>query len=410
MTGGLDALVVGGGVAAAAAAAGLAASGRRVGLIRPRASPSPPSGLVSGRALARAPPWARTLPMARSLSGRTVLLLDRESSVSLEYRDASWAASGLRDGLASGTAWVETMASSLRSHGGDLIESDEAPRIDRDASGRVRGVPGHAAPLTLVEEPLGAAAASLRSPWWTLRRSYPLPREAVSSRLAVVDGEGAFWECVLGFLDPPTRGAGFLYPSDGSLSVGVTVSTDRAEPPSALARSALDALVAHPAIAPVLAGSTPSEEVLAPAGVGRSVGSPAAGPGFLSLGLPLGGGFATVAGAPSLDRELARGVAAASAIARALADGSDGTGALAGYRTLLASIERSVARSSLGLALNPRAAAGYPGLSALLLHELMHESGRPKEPVAAAVQRVRRTSRRSWLRLTADALELARSL
>ena len=405
-----DALVVGGGVAAAASAVALADSGRRVALVRPRQGPRPASGLVSGRALARAPPWARSLPIDRALVGRTVLLLDRESAVSLDYRDEAWVASAAPDGLVSGAVWAESLATAAAAKGTVLLGVESGAPIDRGAGGAVVGALGHTAALTLVEGAVDGTPNPPAPTWWTLRRSYTLAPDRVSARLAVAPGQGAFWECVLGFLPRTARGAGFLYPTTEGLTVGVTVRSLTGATAASVARETMDALVAHPAVAPLVSGSTPSEELLAPATLGGSLRAPEAGEGYLALCVPQGGGFSTVAGAPSVDRELARGVAAGTAIATALAAHAPSTAALRTYLPGLRAIERAAARGSLGVALNPRAPREYPALAASLLHELMHESGRPKESVTAAVRRVRKGSRRSWIRLGADALDLARSL
>lgn len=397
MPAGLEFVVVGSGVAAGAVAVSLSQAGRRVGMAPGPEGPSPAGGLVSGSALERLPAWVRELPIERLVADRRILLLDRDAGVSLDYQDWGWASSHAPDGIVDGRRWSGRLRELAQREGATLLA---APPPPSEATGALR-----------IEE---AAAISTPSSdtagdWTTARRRYPMSSARVDSRFGVTSNSGALWECVLGIAAGEPPAAGFLYSGIDALVVGTIVHASGAPGVSA-ARSTLDRLVQHPSVGPLVSGSAPAEELVAPAEVGRSPLRPSAGPGWIALGVPPGGGFSTVGGVPAPDRELARGVALAEAVLAAGVRGDSTEDLLRTYRHRLRSVERRAARSPNGIALDPRSSVEYPRLAATTLHALMHESGRPKESIADALQRVRRAAGISWLRLGLDAAAIARSM
>jgi flavin-dependent dehydrogenase len=408
-----DAIVAGGGVAAAVAAVLLTRSGRRIAW----ASGSPGrSTLELGGLRWRTPdgasggPTLSDLPTERRIVARQLFFLQGSSCAAFEFDDPNLSSDGSVDAM--DAARVEAWASEVvRAAGGERLAAVSDLRLAA-TEGRVQGVlaDGRAltSDVTILTDP--AVAGEARGPpptEWRHAARFDVGATAVENRFTTTAGEGLVVESILGGAAPAGLVGGFVYPLERSLVAGIVVRSGpgRGAPPDPAA--AFRTFCDHPSITPFLRGASPaaiakSTAAEGPAGLGS--------PGLLRAGGAAAFSYSDGALLPSVDYGLATAVAAVQATLRS----PDRAGLVPPHlayvtrlRTagILAQVhhQRRAARRTLW---NPRYHRSYPVFLNALFHDLLTESGGPKQPVAKVARAARRRARVSSVGLALDAARL----
>lgn len=346
-----DCIVVGGGVAGAVCAYCLAQAGRQVVLIERAGTPGS-KNLSGGVFLCRVmeqvfPGFADVAPVERRITRHSVTLVNESSTVSLDYWDARLgdpvnAVSVLRAKL---DAWLVERCEDA----GVLVMP--GVRVDgllRDGE-RVVGVraEGDALRARVVVAADGvnsflAREAGLRRAWAPrelalgVKSVVHLPPEVIDERFRCASGEGAAqtWvgEATLGCV-----GGGFLYTNATSVSAGVVVRLDDLVARGLTSRDVHDHFLAHPAVAPLLAGGSLVEygAHLTVEDGPAAAAQPCAASGLLVIGEAAGLTLNTGLAIRGMDFAAQSAITAADTIDAALAAGDVSQGALGAYRAAL---------------------------------------------------------------------------
>lgn len=422
MTERYDAIVVGAGLAGAAAAAALARGGARAALI-PHDAPAGvdpgDNGTLWGHDLDPIfPGWWESMPFERHLVEKRLMFLDTASSVSVDYHDHSWdappyAAHTVR--RARTEPWLREQVARL---GAPSLSGPAPEALLRSGSGPVAGVRrgGEAleATVTIVTEdpahqllPRPADRGGARE--YRAERSYPLGGERIDERFGIRTRQGIESECVLGFLSDRVLAGGHLRTNGETVTVGATTRLESDAASSTASTAALDALCAHPSIAPYLEGSSPSATESTERRIGAR-GRPAlVAPGLLVAGRAAGLRFTSGWVHQELNYEVRTGALAGVAALAAVQARDASSGRLASYRQ---SLRRSgmlgdVARSDRADALlrwNPRIHRRYPRLLTEAFHRILTETGAPKSSITRQARDARGAAGVSWWDLARDAL------
>ncbi|HEY0216182.1 MAG TPA: FAD-dependent oxidoreductase [Cellulomonas sp.] len=345
-----DVIVVGGGVAGCVTAYRLAQAGRAVVLIERGEAPGAKNlsgGVLYSRVLETVfPGFLDEAPVERRITRNYVQFLNGTSSVGIDYQDQrladpvnavtvlrarldAWLAERCEEAgvfLMPGVRVDELLTESGRvvgvRAGEDELRAHVVVAADGVNSFLARGVGLRSAPPTH-HLALGVKAV------------VALGEQTVAERFHLTGDEGAAYavvgDCTLGI-----GGGGFLYTNRDSVSIGVVLRLDDLVARGAQSNEVFEHFLAHPFVAPYLAGGTVSEyasHLVAEGGLDM-VGEIAMD-GMVVVGDAAGLTLNTGLTVRGMDLAAASGIAAATGIEAALTAGDTSRAGLAGYRTAL---------------------------------------------------------------------------
>jgi flavin-dependent dehydrogenase len=277
-------------------------------------------------------------------------------------------------------------------------------------SGAAVGGESFEAPTTILTEAIGAkGAGSMR-----LEETFAISPKALENRFQVRDGQGSSIECLLGFLPAPWTGMGWVIPHRAHLTLGVTLHRPPGSEEGTGLESAYERFRGHPGIAGYTSGCERIDRrsYLAPIAPTRRR---LAVPGLLLAGPAAGLGDPIGIVAPGLAPSLASARAAGEAVGPGAASSSKtstaGSVYLARLRAwgILEQIDHARAHP-IPLGWDGNARRRNSQILVRTFHELLTETGAPKEPITRTLRRVRRASGASYTSLAWDALTLGRNL
>ncbi|MHB9856873.1 FAD-dependent oxidoreductase [Streptomyces sp. YIM S03343] len=200
-----------------------------------------------------------------------------------------------------------------------------------------------------------------------------LPRTTIEDRFRVTGDDGAAY-AVVGDCTDAVAGGGFLYTNAESVSVGVVLRLDDLAAQGKSPSDIHDRFLAHPVIAPLLAGGEPLEYGchLTIEDGPQMVSHDLTRPGLLLIGDAAGFTLNTGLTIRGMDLAAGSAIAAAETATRALADGDFSQSAMDHYRTRLAAgfvhADMTTYAKAPSFLENPRMYRDYGLLLADVLH------------------------------------------
>jgi flavin-dependent dehydrogenase len=352
------------------------------------------------------------VPFDRNVGERRWLFLTADGDVALDFLDAPspMPSEGLHTlRTTTLTPWLAIRARTL---GADLRPDTAVEALRRDALGHVAGVRVGGEEIeslvTILADggllraspnaPVAPPVVEVAEAFWSL------PARSVSARLGARAGGGTVIEALLGGIAPEGPAGGYLLPFRSGVAVGAVVGKSSA--PSGGAATLLERFEAHPSIVPMIRGGTRGTVTRTEVSDHPDRGRPLSGPGFLAAGTA--GGLAAASATRFLAVEAAiRSGTIAGDVARDAVINHDAS------RLRLSAYDLSLRGDGLLRELRaardsgrryrsaPGVAQDVPRAVNALMHELMTETGRPKQRVLSTVRAVRRKeklSRRTLLR------------
>jgi electron transfer flavoprotein-quinone oxidoreductase len=410
-----DVIVVGAGLTGSLAAATAAERGARVLLLEP--GPRPGATGSSG-GVARAGAVGVALEpglIERPLVEHRMLVLDDSASVSFDFRDVSMAhapmpAVTVRSDVAA-RSWAELAATK----GTRIVTNATELRLSSSGSGPVSGVvvagESFSAPVTVLTEPIGELAPST-SGVMRIEETFALPARSIENRFQLRAGQGTSLECLLGFLPTSWAGTGWVITHREHVTLGVSLLRPTGDEPATGLESAFDRFRTHPAIQGYTTGAERIDHRRYPVGLAPTRRALAA-PGLLRAGAAAGLGDPVGVFAPGIAAALSSAVAAGE-----VATSGKDRGARSRVPSYLDRLKDAGVLSLIDRARAHPIPMGWDGAQrkryarvlATAFHELLTETGAPKEPVSRTLRRVRRVSRTSFTMLATDGVALGRNL
>ncbi|MBD3780582.1 MAG: FAD-dependent oxidoreductase [Micrococcales bacterium] len=342
-----DVVVVGAGIAGCVTAYRLAQAGRSVALVERGAAPGSKNlsgGVLYSRGLEEVfPDLLERAPIERRITRSYLQLLNAESAVGIDYQDRRLAepVNAVTVLRARFDPWL---AEQCEEAGADLLSGVRVDGVLRE-DGRVVGVRAgedelraHVVVAADGVNSFLARSAGLRGrePLHHLalgvKAVVALPEERLRERFHLTGDEGVAY-AVVGDCTRGVGGGGFLYTNRASLSVGVVLRLDDLVAKGEDSAAVFDHFLAHPFVAPLLEGGEVVEygsHLVAEGGLamlGEVVTD-----GMVVVGDAAGLTINTGLTVRGMDLAVASGVAAASAVGRALDAGDTSRDGLAGYR------------------------------------------------------------------------------
>lgn len=426
-----DAIVVGAGMAGSSAAIRLAQGGANVLLVERGAEPGAKNlsgGVLWGNDLARIlPNWAREMPLERHIVRKRFGFLTPDRALSFDFEDGAWknspyvAHSVLR---AHTDAWLAQQAEAA---GATVVPSVPVERLHWEGTrvkGIVQGGETMTAPVTIVAD--GAnSRLSLGTPIRPPSRLsgeatelgikvvYRLSAPQIEERFQLEAGEGHAEEWVCGIFAPGVMAGGFLYTNRETISLGVIVNIQSLFGKGVYAHDLVERFKQHPTIRARLKGADLVEygaKLISSGWASRPTAFH--GDGWMIVGDAAGFVFSNGIVIQGMNYAVRTGLEAAET---ALAAKSSHD---ASARTLSEYDRRLEAQGVLHdfrdfermdrVKWNPRFYTAYPRFAAELFHELMGESGGPKQPVHRLLRKAQRAAGLSLSTMIRDGIEVAR--
>jgi len=428
-----DVIVVGAGIAGAITAYRLARQGRSVLLVERGEAPGSKNlsgGVLYCRGMLEVfPDFLKEAPVERRITRNYISFLNADSSVGIDYQDTRLgdpvnAVTVLRAKLDPWLAGKCEQAGVFLMSG---VRVDAVLTQDGATGTRVVGVKAGDDELRAHVVVAADGVNSFIAQQVGLRTKAPLnhlatgvkcvvtlPAESIEARFNLTGDQGAAF-AVVGDCTQGVGGGGFMYTNTDSVSVGVVLRLDDLVAKKKVATDVFDHFLAHPAIAPYLAGGEVIEygcHLVAEGGLdmvgqidmdGMVVVGDAAG---LTLNTGL-----TVRG---MDLAVASGVAAAAGIGASLDAKDYSKVGLAGYReALFASPEgkdmKTYAKAP-GFLEVERLYKDYGELIAGVLYGVFNHDTKPREHLARVALRAFRKSPVKVRHLISDAVAGVRAL
>ena len=411
-----DAIVLGAGLTGSLVAATASQLGARVLLVDPGPAPGATGlsgGIVRPTGQGKDPSLGAGA-VERPLVEHRMMVLDDAAAVSFDFRDVPKDADLVQAVSVRSAVLAPQWAESATARGARLVVGASDLRATTEGSGRATGIriggESYDAPaIVLAEHPLATPAFGGPPASETMRieETFALSERSLENRFQLRAGQGSSVECLLGFLPSPWTGMGWLVPHRSHLTVGMTLHRPVGSEAALGLEAAFERFRSHPAIAGYTTGgvrvdrrsypvdAAPSRRGLASSGFLR-VG-PSAG-----LGDPVG--------------VLAAGLAPALASARAAGEAIAAKGPLErGYLARLAEagvltqIEQA-RRNPLPTGWDGARRRRYAQVLSRTFHQLLTETGAPKEPITRTLRRVRKESGMGVGSLAWDGFTLGRNL
>jgi electron transfer flavoprotein-quinone oxidoreductase len=408
-----DVVVVGAGPAGSCAATVLARAGRRVLLLErgPFAgSKNMYGGVVYPRILdGLHPQWWEEAPIQRWVTRRSTMLLTGSQALTVDFRTQAWGQPPYNGATAYRPDFDDWLAGKAEAAGAELLCSTTVVGLLREADGRVVGVrtdrpDGDITARVVIAcdgvNSFCAKEAGLHRPVdahnYTLgvKETLALPKELIDERFNVRDREGVDIEIIGGTGD--VNGGAFLYTNLDTLSVGVVLALRQLAAQQRRPEAIIDALKAHPAIAPLVEGGEVKEysaHLIPEAGLSMM-------PERTTDGMVVAGDAAALCLAAGIWLEgvnfaMASGIAAGEAAAEAVARGDTTRAGLAGYERRLDATfvlrDHRKLRRAPGLVLSDRVQRLYPSLVAQTVEAMFRvDNPRPKPGLRRIVTRERK--------------------
>lgn len=350
-----DAIIVGAGPAGSCAALALAKAGKRVVLIERGPFPGSKNmygGVVYPRILdALIPEWWTDMPVQRWVTRRTTMLLTDTQAFSVDFRTTAWGQVPYNGATTYRPDFDNWLASKAEAAGALVVCSTTVTGLLRNSSGRVCGVTTdrpdgdlHASVVVACDgvNSFLAKQAGLYThtdaSHFTLgaKETLELPKDVIDDRFGVRGLDGVDIEILGG--TSGVNGGGFLYTNYDTIGVGVILTLPQLAAQSQRPEQIIATLKAHPAIAPLIKGTTLKEysaHLIPEAGVSMM-------PKFVADGLLIAGDAAAMCLAAGIWLEgvnfaMASGMYAAETIVEALATGNTSAKGLSGYTKRLES-------------------------------------------------------------------------
>ncbi len=271
-----DIIVVGAGPAGSAAALVAARLGAKVVLLE--RGPFPGSkNLYGGVAYLSfldtlLPQWRTEAPIERWITTRSTMILNGSRSLELSYSDESWGSKRQNGATVERSRLDSWLASQAVTAGATLLTSTTATQaliegegVDRKVVGVVTDQGGDnaiRARWTIACDGANSRLArevglypnfSASSMTLGVKEVLELPSSTINERFRVSDTQGVDIE-ILGCTGQ-LKGGGFLYTNRSTISIGVIVTLSSLAASQQRPEQLLDALKAHPSIAPLIEGS-----------------------------------------------------------------------------------------------------------------------------------------------------------
>ncbi|MCI4357181.1 MAG: FAD-dependent oxidoreductase [Thermoplasmata archaeon] len=428
-----DVIVVGAGMAGSAAAIRLAQGGANVLLIERGSEPGVKNlsgGILWGHDLdAILPNWWESMPVERHIVRKRFGFLTPDGAVSFSLSDHSW---GKPPYVAHAVLRARTdkwLAERAEAAGVTVVPSVPVERLNWEGT-RVHGIvqagETMTAPVTIVAD--GAnSRVSLGSPIRPnprlsgeatelgIKEVYKLPKGVIEDRFNVRDGEGHAEEWVAGIFPPGVMGGGFFYTNRDTVSLGIILNIASMFGKNVQSHELLERFKLHPEIAGRLDGAE-LVEYGAKLISGGWASRPASfhGDGWMIAGDAAGFVYSNGLVIQGMNYAVRTGLLAAETALDAKKANDPSARTLAGYtRRLEATGVLGDFRDFEGLdrvKWNPRFYREYPDLAYRLLHDLMTETGAPKEHARRTAWKALRRSKLPMVRAARDLLELTREL
>lgn len=425
-----DVIVVGAGIAGTVTAYQLAKAGHQVALIERGETPGSKNlsgGVCYSRVLEQVfPDFLTQAPVERRITRNYIQLLNPNSAVAIDYRDARLAepvnaVTVLRAKL---DAWLGEQCEAAGVFLMPSVLVDEVIRQDGQVVGVRAGEDVLRARVTVaadgvnsfiakraglrpVNEPLNHQAVGIKA-------VIKLGREQLEQRFQLSGDEGVAY-AIVGAATQQLGGGAFLYTNTESISIGVVLRLDELTRSGVQASQVFDQLLAHRYVAPLLADGELIEygcHLVAEgglAGVGEIVTDGLVVVGD-AAGLTLNTGL-TVRG---MDLAAASGIAAASAIDRALTSGDVAASGLQSYRELLfasfAGADMTTYAKAPEFLERNRLYADYGPLLAEVLYQVFNHDLRPRRRLTTVVKDAVKQSRVRVRDLVSDGFAGMRAL
>lgn len=392
-----DVVVVGAGVAGCVTAYRLAQAGRSVALVERGAVPGSKNlsgGVLYSRGLEEVfPDLLERAPIERRITRNYLQLLNAESAVGIDYQDRRLAepVNAVTVLRARFDPWL---AEQCEEAGADVLSGVRVDEVLRE-DGRVVGVRAgedelrsHVVVAADGVNSFVARSAGLRgrAPLHHLalgvKAVVALPEERLRERFHLTGDEGVAY-AVVGDCTRGVGGGGFLYTNRASLSVGVVLRLDDLVAKGEDSAAVFDHFLAHPFVAPLLEGGEVVEygsHLVAEGGLGML--GEVATDGMVVVGDAAGLTINTGLTVRGMDLAVASGVAAATAVGRALEAGDTSRDGLAGYRREL--LDSTAGRDLQTYAKAPaflereRMYHDYGALLGDVLHRVYDHDGTPR--------------------------------
>lgn len=425
-----DVIVVGGGVAGTVCAYRLAQQGHEVALLERGAVPGSKNlsgGVFYCRVMEQVfPGFVQNAPIERRITRNCLSFLNEGSFVNIDYWDAR---------LAEPTNAVTVLRAKLDEWlSGQCEEAGVAvmPGVKVDAlimeKGRCHGVRAGEDELRARVVVCADGVNSFLAQQAGLRPKEPpqhlavgvksvigLPRGVLEDRFTLTGDEGAAY-AIVGDATQAIAGGGFLYTNLDSVSVGVVLRLDDLAAKGLASADVHDHLLAHPAIAPFLAGGELLEygcHLTIEDGPAMALGTTSA-PGVLLIGDAAGFTLNTGMTIRGMDLAAGTAVAAAATIDRALGTGDTSGEALGAFTaeldgSFVGADMRTYAKAPQFLE-TERMYRDYGPLLAEVMHGIYDHDLTPRRHALAVARDAFKRSPVTLRQLARDGLRAARAL